>query len=309
MKNFVNCEIAVLAVTAVLVLGGCGDDESFSPVSKGRDYDYVYTSAKDLSKTPCNEMRKNREAVIGRDKDRYECRFDYQDSVYIWVGYSDTLTAEGREYHRTESSSSSSRTKTNVEARLKEKGEQFNPDIDYGTMTDPRDGKAYRTVVVNGLTWMAENLNYADNEVGESLCINDEENLCELYGRLYSRDATMNSSSCEYRAMCDYLTSELIQGVCPDGWRLPTVEEAEGLVNLEDGVSRSLMSAKSWGSDTMTVKPGTDDYGLSFVAAGFFSQGSVNPEKNGFNVGCSTIGQPPPVLFFDTWVGFYSSSQ
>ncbi|WP_173384119.1 FISUMP domain-containing protein [Fibrobacter succinogenes] len=283
MKNFVNCEIAVLAVTAVLVLGGCGDDESFSPVSKGRDYDYVYTSAKDLSKTPCNEMRKNREAVIGRDKDRYECRFDYQDSVYIWVGYSDTLTAEGREYHRTESSSSSSRTKTNVEARLKEKGEQFNPDIDYGTMTDPRDGKAYRTVVVNGLTWMAENLNYADNEVGESLCINDEENLCELYGRLYSRDATMNSSSCEYRAMCDYLTSELIQGVCPDGWRLPTVEEAEGLVNLEDGVSRSLMSAKSWGSDTMTVKPGTDDYGLSFVAAGFFSQGSVNPEKNGFN--------------------------
>ena len=105
MKNFVNCEIAVLAVTAVLVLGGCGDDESFSPVSKGRDYDYVYTSAKDLSKTPCNENRDGRRAEV--DKDLYECIFDTQDSVYIWVGENDTLTAEGEEFHRAESSSSS----------------------------------------------------------------------------------------------------------------------------------------------------------------------------------------------------------
>ena len=84
----------------------CGDDDSFSPVSKNRGYDYAYTSAEGLSKTPCNEMREGREAVIGRDKDQYECLFDRIDSVYIWAGESDTLTATGKEFVRAESSSS-----------------------------------------------------------------------------------------------------------------------------------------------------------------------------------------------------------
>ena len=40
---------------------GCGDDDSsFSPVAKSHSSDYTYTSAEDLSKTPCNEMRKGR---------------------------------------------------------------------------------------------------------------------------------------------------------------------------------------------------------------------------------------------------------
>jgi len=51
-------------------------------------------------------MREGREAVIGRDKDRYECRFDQADSVYLWVGEYDTLTAEGHEFSRPASSSS-----------------------------------------------------------------------------------------------------------------------------------------------------------------------------------------------------------
>ena len=89
-----------------LLLTACSDDDDFSPVSRNRGYDYAYTSTKGLSETPCNEVREGREAVIGRDKDRYECRFDRTDSIYIWVGEYDTLTAEGREFSRPESSSS-----------------------------------------------------------------------------------------------------------------------------------------------------------------------------------------------------------
>ena len=172
----------------------CGDDDRFSPVAKNRGYDYAYTTAKGLSETPCNEMREGRDAVIGRDKDLYECRFDRVDSVYIWVGEYDTLTAEGREFHRAESSSSkgdgnsetamtsssyssSSRYSsssyssssvrssssyssssgprpvysTGKELTLPDSKEDlFNPEINYGSMTDPRDGKVYRTVVAQG---------------------------------------------------------------------------------------------------------------------------------------------------------------
>ena len=300
-----------------LFLAGCGDDDSFAPVSKDRGYDYAYTSAKDLSKTPCNEMREGREAVIGREKESYYCQFDKRDSVYIWAGYNDTLTANGKEFIRKDassssrgssssededassssrysssyssssyssssyssssyrSSSSSVRSSSSVEwnpakYHLTEKGEQFNPNIEYGTMTDPRDGKTYRTVEILGQIWMAENLNYAEPEVGLSYCYNSDEKNCELYGRLYSRDATMNSSKCNHQSYCD-LGSGPIQGVCPDGWHIPTYSEMQELVDLVDSTASPLISTAGWGvEDSLVIEPGTDTYGLSFVGSGAF---------------------------------------
>ena len=315
MKTFVNWEIAVLAVTAVLVLGGCGDDDSFSPVSRDRGYEYAYTSAKDLSKTPCDSMRKGREAAIGRDKDIYECIFDEQDSVYLWAGEDDTLTAVGREFHRAESSSSSrhsgldpesssspgdggtdvamtssssryssnyssssyrsssssvrsssSHAKVKVDPLLKEKGEQFNPDIEYGTMTDPRDGKTYRTVEIRGQIWMAENLNYAGDTQGDSYCYNYDEELCELYGRLYTREAAYADESCHNSSTCT--TSDAhSQGICPDGWHIPFKSEVQTMLEFIGDRTEYWSSTKGWDL-TLKADPGEDPYGLSFIPGG-----------------------------------------
>ena len=602
MRIFRFGHLPVFTLTmAAILFTACGDDDSFSPMAKDRGYDYAYTTAKDLSKTPCNEMRDGREAVIGKNKDHYECEFDYQDSVYIWVGYSDTLTAEGREFHRAESSSSeddeysssssnnvilsgdsreessssrssssssssnykssssssnmssssesldwnlpketylnpeieydtiidsrdgkvyktvkigeqtwmaenlnfdpglggsgdakyewswcydnepkncdvagrlytwaaaidsaklandadepqicgmgkgsfgctfwtavqgicpdgwhlpstrewgdlkdavgglpgknlksqtgwyndgggtnvtgfsaipagwcrkgvfgndgiiayfwgaygsyddeaeymelfshpdswevyylekdhgfsvrcikdevlpasssssssqssssvkssssvnssssvssSSRTKqAGAEPLLEAAGEQFNPDIEYGTMTDPRDGKTYKTVKVGSATWMAENLNYAGNEIGVSTCFNDDDRFCELYGHFYSRSAAMNSSSCAYKSSCDLGTGH-IQGICPDGWHIPTNKEAQDLVNLASGHALPLMSAKGWKTG---ITPGTDKYGLSFLGAGSY---------------CSDYGFHSLGEYGRLWVYYASSTQ
>ena len=303
-KKFI---VAVLLGTAFLA--GCGDDDSFTPVAKNRGYDYAFTSIKEFAEYPCNDIREGREAVVGRNKDSYYCQFDYRDSVYIWAGYDDTLTAYGKEFVRADASSSSrgssssyddddnssssrysssyssssysssrysssgyytsssSRQKVSATPRLTEKGEQFNPTISYGTLTDSRDGKKYRTVTINGQTWMAENLNYADNEYGQAFCYNDEEEFCELYGRLYTRDAAMNSPDCPSGTYCK-LGYDPLQGICPEDWHIPTVSEVTLLMNYIGTNEIDWASAKGWKPEFFadSIK---DTYGLSFVPGGF----------------------------------------
>ena len=317
--------LIVASSVFVLLLNACGDDDSFSPVSRNRGYDYAYTSTKGLSETPCNEVREGREAVIGRDKDRYECRFDRTDSIYIWVGEYDTLTAEGREFSRPESSSSSdvessdsedssssrvssssysssyssssarsssseassssrysssSYSSSNYSSSALAKSifgveynrEFFNPDLQYGMMTDRRNDRIYKTVTIDGVVWMAENLNFVDTQKYPlhkegAHCYNDDEENCELLGRLYNRAAAMNDSGCASGKSCN-IGSGWVQGVCPDGWHIPTVSEAQALVDRVDSVARVLRSSKGW-LESGIVK-GEDLYGMSFVGTGYW---------------------------------------
>jgi uncharacterized protein (TIGR02145 family) len=81
------------------------------------------------------------------------------------------------------------------------------------TFTDPRDLKVYRTVEINGLIWMADNLDY---DVGEGCWYYlDNPNIGISFGRLYTWDAAMKA--------------------CPPGWRLPTDKEWRGLAKAFGG--------------------------------------------------------------------------
>jgi uncharacterized protein (TIGR02145 family) len=117
-------------------------------------------------------------------------------------------------------------------------------------MTDSRDGQTYKTIKIGNQLWMAQNLNYADSNKttslkGSSWCYGDKDENCKVAGRLYTWAAAMDSvglfnkygESCGYGVTCWPIYP--VQGICPDGWRLPSKRDWEILDSIADGKLRS----------------------------------------------------------------------
>lgn len=109
---------------------------------------------------------------------------------------------------------------------------------------DARDGQVYRVVNIAGLTWMGDNLNY--NAEG-SFCLDDDENNCMAYGRLYSWDVA--------------------QKACPAGFRVPTHADFEKLwtvAGADFNAGYLLKTNYGWKGDTN----GNDTLKFSAMPAG-----------------------------------------
>ena len=147
----------------------------------------------------------------------------------------------------------------------------------YGTLYDERDGKTYKTVKIGEQWWMAENLSYEADSLGfinRSVC-HYEPDICKKYGRWYFWSAALDSvtTGCGNGVTCKPDTP--IQGVCPEGWHIPTKAETEILLTNvgvlatlgEKKSGLKLMSGENWQSGCN----GSDAYGFSALPSGVFS--------------------------------------
>jgi len=110
------------------------------------------------------------------------------------------------------------------------------------TLTDSRDGQKYPTIQIGDQCWMEKNLNigtmitsYApgddqsDNDTIEKYCYGNYPAACNIYGGLYQWYELM-----EYGPSDDDSVGTT-QGICPEGWHIPTDNEWLTLVEYVGG--------------------------------------------------------------------------
>ena len=143
---------------------------------------------------------------------------------------------------------------------------------------DARDKQKYRTVVIDGRKWMADNLNY---KMPGSTCYREDEDNCMVYGRLY--------------------TWEAAQKACPAGFHLPTNEEFESLWKAAGGDFNAGYLIKAnygWSGETN----GNDTLKFSAMPAGnMFDDGTYgNENKFAFFWSSSTEGGDASVWYLSS---------
>ena len=240
---------------AFALLAACSDDYSSQLHWPGEDD--LYSSEEDSFSTEVESSSSEKSSSSSAAK----------SSCSSMVKSSSSSTAE----------SSSSETKTSSSSYFKENWNFLNPEISYGEMTDSRDGQVYKTVVIGTRKWMAENLNF---ETENSSCYNDSLEYCEMYGRLYTWTAAMDTAGVfstdaigcghpkdnPWTVSCEASSDGgFVRGVCPEGWHLSSSEEWRALIFAGDNpfaTGTALKSMKGWNDG---VGNGTDEFGFSAI--------------------------------------------
>ncbi len=136
-----------------------------------------------------------------------------------------------------------------------------------GTETVTYGGQTYNTVQIGDQCWFKENLNIGtmiesnaggylqtDNGVIEKYCYYNDENNCTKYGGLY-----------EWTEAMQYITTEGTQGICPNGWHIPTRAEFKTLESYVNDEAVKLIDA----GENMSGYIPTNETGFSALIAGW----------------------------------------
>ena len=93
------------------------------------------------------------------------------------------------------------------------------------------DGISYRTIKIGTQLWMAENLNtihYANGEMINSYCYDDDTAYCTKYGRLYA-----------WKAIKVGANSDSLSGICPPNWHVSTDEDWDIMLEFIGGFNNA----------------------------------------------------------------------
>lgn len=163
------------------------------------------------------------------------------------------------------------------------------------TVTD-FDGNVYNTVKIGNQCWLKENLRTTHLHDGTLIALNSERSLdvphrylpngdestVPTYGYLYNWTAAMNG------AASSTLVPSGVQGLCPNGWHVPSIAEWQQLMDYLSTqseyicgdnslyVDKSIAATTGWTESSILCAVGNDltannATGLSILPAGFYN--------------------------------------
>jgi len=141
-------------------------------------------------------------------------------------------------------------------------------------------GETYETVKIGNQNWFKRNLNY---EVEGSRCFDNSPANCDKYGKLYDWATAMNLNTTCNTSTCASQVKAKHQGICPDGWHIPSNEDWNVLMKFVDascsdnrscGKAGTKLKATSGWPTGGSYKAGTDNYGFSALPSGYGNSGS-----------------------------------
>lgn len=223
-----------------------------------------------------------------------------QSSITINSSESDVLMSsmsDAEPSNLIESSSveqSSSSAMTSSSSYFKESWIFLNEKLSYGEIVDQRDNQIYKTIKIAEQEWMAENLNYYDDENAMlqkgSWCYREDSQTCRMnltcvdscfkYGRFYTWAAAIDSvgirRSCGYNGgVCSF--SGNVKGLCPEGWHLPdTSEWAKLKVAVKSSMALQSEGFEKWNK-------ATNESGFSMVPIGYYKSSESAYESGSFS--------------------------
>lgn len=177
-------------------------------------------------------------------------------------------TSSSQEKSSSSSEKATSSTSSSDEEEHSSSSMKFpaNYDPETKTLTDERDGEVYKTVLINNQIWMAENLRYMPEGpvrgCDELYTQEEDSESVAIYGRHYAWvdamilpcDSILNSTWREKRTVQE---SEPHQGICPEGWHIPSTTEWWELI---DNVGILNILSTEW---VIQGQQGTDLYGFN----------------------------------------------
>lgn len=155
---------------------------------------------------------------------------------------------------------------------------------------DSRDGQEYPTVKIGEQVWMSKNLNYDPGNQGGLYYNNDSVNY-HIYGRLYLWETVMNGSNSSTQVPSG------VQGLCPEGWHLPSINEWDNLIAYMDSKGLKgldMMDTILWNNRSVP----TNSTGFSVRPAGTMSGngGAESGNINSYTHLMSSTGVPRSTL-------------
>jgi uncharacterized protein (TIGR02145 family) len=146
--------------------------------------------------------------------------------------------------------------------------------LDIPEVVTDYDGNVYKTVKIGDQVWMAENLkttHYSDGtEITEGIYTYSN-NIHEAQGKHYNWYTAMNKTQGVY----NMTPNGNHQGVCPEGWHIPSKQELEYLVNFNGGPQEAGAKLKEAGTEHWKApnEGATNESGFTALPAGWAYEG------------------------------------